>query len=52
MHKKAIEIKERILGSEVCLTGSWCDRYVPFIIVQTNEGWAIQPKYFGEICHF
>ena len=27
MHKKAIEIKERILGSEVCLTGSWCDRY-------------------------
>ena len=29
MHKKAIEIKERILGSEVCLTGSWCDRYVP-----------------------
>ena len=29
MHKKAIEIKERILGSEVCLTGNWCDRYVP-----------------------
>lgn len=46
MHKKAIEIKERILGSEVCPTGSWCDRYVPIHYRPDQERLSDSAKIF------